>query len=469
MKPKGISLRRWFFRVLVGLVGQLAWSLENRYLNTFITYLNFSSPASQRFDYSLYIALTTALSAIAATLTTVFMGTLTDKVGHRREFISFGYLLWGVTTACFGLFNVNSSKELLPLALSSSRAAIRVIILDCARTFFGSRANDAAFSSYVTGNIDKENKGKAEGVLSVLPLISRLVLFVGFNSLTSDSKVGVHDARWDLFFYLIGAIVFFSGILSFFLMPKDKGKKGRNDHYFSLLLEGFRIKTVKENKSLYLVLLTYFVFASANNVFFPYLMVYVEHTCQISNTASGSFLTPFALVMAVSLLLGSLLTIVLGFISDRRGKKKRILPLFALYGISLVRMAIIPSIGEKGSSLRTGYAAFSGVRRIFGFVAIPTILNALVREKIPQGKEGVFRGVRRIFVVALPRCISPFIGDALNSRYGSLFPDPSFPEVNNQAPSAYGYYRGLGILALALIPICLYFREEKTHAMSEKQ
>ena len=146
-----------------------------------------------------------------------------------------------------------------------------------------------------------------------------------------------------------------------------------------------------------------------------------------------------------------------------------ILPLFGLYGISLVRMALIPSIGEKGSSLRTGYASFSGVRRIFGFVAIPTILNALVREKIPQGKEGVFRGVRRIFVVALPRCISPFIGDALNSRYGSLFPDPSFPEVNNQAPSAYGYYRGLGILALALIPICLYFREEKTHAMSEKQ
>ena len=89
MKPKGISLRRWFFLVLVGLVGQLAWSLENRYLNTFITYLNFSSPASQRFDYSLYIALTTALSAIVATFTTIFIGTLTDKFGHRREFISF--------------------------------------------------------------------------------------------------------------------------------------------------------------------------------------------------------------------------------------------------------------------------------------------------------------------------------------------------------------------------------------------
>ena len=66
MKQKGISLRRWFFLILIGLVGQLAWSLENRYLNTFITYINFSSPIGERFDYSRYIALTTAFSAISA-------------------------------------------------------------------------------------------------------------------------------------------------------------------------------------------------------------------------------------------------------------------------------------------------------------------------------------------------------------------------------------------------------------------
>lgn len=470
MKPKGISLRRWLFLILAGLVGQLAWSLENRYLNTFITYINFSAPVRERFDYSLYIALTTAFSAIVATLTTIFMGTLTDKVGHRREFISFGYLLWGIATAGFGLFNVNSSAELIPLTRGASRAAVWVIILDCTMTFFGSTANDAAFNSYVTKNIGQKDKGKAEGVLSVLPLISRLILFVGFNGLTTDSKAGVHDARWDLFFYLIGGIVFLSGIVSFFLIPKEQeNRKSSDEHYLSLLLEGFKPKTVKENKSLYLILLIYFVFGTANNVFFPYLRVYLEHTCGISNTAESGILTPFAIVRAVALLLGSLLTIVLGFLSDKVGKEKRILPVFALYGISLVRRALIPNVGEVKSRGRTVYACFAGLLMIFGFVGIPTIINALVREKIPEGKEGVFRGVRRLFVVALPMCIGPFIGDAFNSRYGGKFPDPAFPEVRNETPSSYGYYRGLGILALSLIPIYFYFREERKHGMPEKQ
>ena len=190
-------------------------------------------------------------------------------------------------------------------------------------------------------------------------------------------------------------------------------------------------------------------------------MVYLEHTCKIANTAESGILTPFAIVMAIALLVGSLLTVLLGFVSDKVGKKKRILPVFALYGISLVRMALIPEIGKDGSSIRTVYATISGLLMIFGFVGIPTIINALVREKIPEGKEGVFRGVRRLFVVALPRCIGPFIGDAFNSRYGGSFVDPVFPEVRNQTPSSYGYYRGLGILALSLIPIYFYFREEK--------
>ena len=94
-EKKGIGLRMWLFVILIGFAGQMAWAIENMYLNTYITYLNFSSPAGQGFDYSFFIALTTALSAVAATLTTIFMGALTDKIGHKKYFISFGYILWG--------------------------------------------------------------------------------------------------------------------------------------------------------------------------------------------------------------------------------------------------------------------------------------------------------------------------------------------------------------------------------------
>ena len=307
-KRERIGVRMWMFLILVGFVGQLAWAIENMYLNTYITYINFSAPAGERFDYSLYIALTTAFSAVVATLTTIFMGALTDKVGHKKYFISIGYILWGFATASFGLFNVNSKNEIIPLAMVSSMAAIMVIIIDCVMTFFGSTANDASFNSYITKNIKEENKGKAEGVLSILPLVAMLVIFVLLNGLTTDSAKGANDARWDLFFYLIGAVVILMGVVSFFLIPKEKEEKNESG-YLKLLVVGFKKDTIKNNKKLYFVLLIYFVYATACQVFFPYLMVYMERTCEISNTGTG-FLTPFAVVMAVALLLGSVLTVI---------------------------------------------------------------------------------------------------------------------------------------------------------------
>ncbi len=455
VKTNRIGARMWMFIILVGLVGQLAWAIENMYLNTYITYINFSAPLNERFDYSLYIAVTTAASAVVATLTTIFMGALTDKIGHKKYFISIGYVLWGIATASFGLFNVNSKNEMIPVAMVSSVAAIMVIVIDCVMTFFGSTANDASFNSYITKNIKDENKGKTEGVLSVLPLIAMLIIFVLLNGLTTDSTKGANDARWDLFFYLVGGVVIFMGIVSFFLIPKETEEKNSSG-YVKLLIVGFKKETIKNNSKLYLILLIYFVYATACQVFFPYLMVYMEKTCGIANTGDG-FLTPFAIVMAVSLLVGSLLSVILGFMADKFGKDKMILPSFIVFAIGMLLMFFIPKV----SGPKTVYAAFSGLIMILGYVSVPTILNALVRNYIPKGEEGIFMGVRMLFVVALPMCIAPFIGDALNRNLGSEVPSSTFDGVMDTVPSEYGYLVGLGILLLSLIPIYFYMKKEK--------
>ncbi len=456
VKKSRIGVRMWMFLILVGFVGQLAWAIENMYLNTYITYINFSAPLNERFDYSFYIAITTAASAVVATLTTIFMGALTDKIGHKKYFISIGYVLWGIATASFGLFNVNSKNEIVPIAMVSSLAAIMVIVIDCVMTFFGSTANDASFNSYITKNIKEEDKGKTEGVLSILPLVAMLVIFVLLNGLTTDSEKGANDARWDLFFYLIGGVVILMGVVSFFLIPKEKEE--RNDKgYIKLLLVGFKKDTIKKNDKLYLILLIYFVYATACQVFFPYLMVYMEKTCGIENTGSG-FLTPFAIVMAISLLVGSLLSVIFGFLSDKFGKNKMILPSFAVFGIGILMMFFIPKL----TGGKTIYAAISGLVMILGYVGVPTVLNALVRQYIPKGEEGIFMGVRMLFVVALPMCIGPFIGDALNRNLGSEVPSSTFDGVMDTVPSEYGYLVGLGILILAIIPIYFYLKKEKT-------
>ena len=58
----------WIALVLFGLVGQVAWVVENMYLNVFI-YKMFHASAAQ-------IAMMVSASAVAAALTTILMGAL---------------------------------------------------------------------------------------------------------------------------------------------------------------------------------------------------------------------------------------------------------------------------------------------------------------------------------------------------------------------------------------------------------
>ncbi|MBP5694986.1 MAG: MFS transporter, partial [Bacilli bacterium] len=379
-----VGLRNWLIIVIVGLAGQFAWAIENMYLNTYITYLNFSAPIDQAFDYSLMIAITTAASAVVATFTTLFMGVLSDRINKRKIFISLGYILWGISTASFGLFNVNSSASLFVISMTASSAAIMVIVIDCLMTFLGSSANDAAFNSYITKSIKDENRAKVEGVLSILPLVAMLLIFVALNGLTTEEG----GNRWDLFFYIVGGLVVLVGLASLFLVPKDTGEKDISQSYKRLLIEGFRPSIVKDNKKLYFTLLLYFIYGVAIQVYFPYLMVYIEKSCHISN--AGGF-SPFVIVMAVALVLGSALSVLVGFIADRVGKEKMIAPVFAILGAGLLMMFFIPYFGDD--VFRTIAGAVSGLVMILGYVAVPTILNAIVREYIPKGKEGTFLGV----------------------------------------------------------------------------
>ena len=63
-----LSRRFWTALVLFGLMGQIAWVVENMYLNVFI-YKMFAASAAD-------ISLMVSASAVAATVTTVFMGAL---------------------------------------------------------------------------------------------------------------------------------------------------------------------------------------------------------------------------------------------------------------------------------------------------------------------------------------------------------------------------------------------------------
>ena len=74
-----LGKQTWLSIVIFSLVGQIAWTMENMFYNLYIVdQFNATSNA---------IALMVSLSAVTATLTTLFMGALSDKIGKRKIFI----------------------------------------------------------------------------------------------------------------------------------------------------------------------------------------------------------------------------------------------------------------------------------------------------------------------------------------------------------------------------------------------
>ena len=261
---KKLGGRKWLTFILLGLFGQFAWTIENMYFNVFLYSTISTDPR--------YISGMVGFSAAPAVLTTILMGTLSDRVGKRKAFICAGYILWGLSTAIFGLITPENAARLFPGAQAAAAAANMVIIMDCVMTFFGSTANDAAFNAYVTDATTDENRGKVESVLATLPLISMLVIFGLFDGLTQQGL-------WKEFFGIFGAAVSVMGVLSIFLVKDEPQLKPKKDSFKALKEEffGFNFSNRQETKPLRLSLDAFFFFATAVQVFFPYLIIYIQN------------------------------------------------------------------------------------------------------------------------------------------------------------------------------------------------
>ena len=83
----------WSALIVFSLTGQIAWVVENMYFNIFI-YKMFRASASD-------IALMVTASSVVATLTTILIGALSDRIGKRKIFMCAGYIAWGISIISF--------------------------------------------------------------------------------------------------------------------------------------------------------------------------------------------------------------------------------------------------------------------------------------------------------------------------------------------------------------------------------
>lgn len=234
-----LGARTWSTIIALGLIGQLAWAVENMYLNVFV-YETISTDPN-------VIALLVASSAIAATLATMLIGALSDRVGKRKPFIVIGYIAWGLLTASFGLVGVDGGSA-AATTQAVGAAIVAIVALDCVMSVFGSGANDGAFNAWVTESTTPSNRGRVDGVLAIMPLIAMLIIFGGFDSLT---KAG----EWKLFFANIGALTALAGVAALFFMREAPHIELAPGAYFASVVAGLRPSHVRAHPRLYVTLL----------------------------------------------------------------------------------------------------------------------------------------------------------------------------------------------------------------------
>lgn len=420
-----LGARKWIALVLIGLFGQLAWTIENMYFNVFLYNTISTDPG--------YIASMVAWSAASATVTTLVMGALSDRVGRRKLFICAGYILWGFATALFGFITPENAQRLFPGANAAAAAAVMVIVLDCVMTFFGSTANDAAFNAYVTDVTDSSNRGRAESVLAILPLVSMLIIFGLFDSLTQQG-------RWREFFGIFGVAVTLVGILSVFLIKDEPGLRPRRDSYFKNLLYGLRPDVIKQNPQLYLSFAAFCIFSVAVQVFFPYLIIYIQNYLGISD---------YAIILGVVLIIASVFSVISGKFIDKFGKMRFTVPAAVIMLTGLVGMYFVR---ESVPVMVAGTVMMSG------YMMMTAALGANIRDWTPLDKVGHFQGIRMIFAVLLPMIIGPSIGAAVIRGSESTYVD--LGQVKS-VPTPDIYLAAALVLLCVAVPVLFLRKSEK--------
>ena len=404
MIKEKLSKKSWFTICLFSFMGGIAWNIENMYFNTFLynsVYANASEAAmAGSMAPTTAISRMVALSAIAAVLTTFIMGTLSDKMKNRKFFISVGYILWGIVTALFGFItrdNIASFLGLTDEALILTTTVWVVIVMDIIMTFMGSTSNDAAFNAWVTDITTPK----------IRPTIETALTFVGFLSVAAVMGVGSlaqsGTVTYQAFFLVLGLIVALCGVAGLFLIKNPEYPSKENEvssSYWADLFYGFRPSVIKNNVRLYLALFAIGFSSIAYQVFFPYLLVYLQYVVIPDN---GDNLITTSVIITAALVIVALIA---GFVVLLKVSAKN-------KAFGLVPCMILQTAGLLLLSTSTDIKIIliGVVPTLVGNLVMGIQLNAAIKDFIPQGKAGLFQGIRMIFTVLLPMVIGPVLGD----------------------------------------------------------
>lgn len=414
-----LSPKTWTIVTLLSIAGNIAWAVENSWFNVFVYDEITTSPTP--------IAWMVAVSAIVATLTTIIFGVRSDrsksKMGRRKPYILFGYIIWGVITALF---------PMVDLIRNVGVAVVMVVIMDGVMTFFGSVANDAAFSAWTTDITDTTNRGRLQGVLSMAALIANLIAI-------GASGFVIETWGYFVFFYVLGGFVTVTGLIAG-VMIQDPPVSAENSSeskpkFFEDVLYTFKPTTIKQNPILYILFVHLGLVGIAAQISSPYTFVYIENFL-------GFDKGQVSIIGGAVIFVAAIVSLVYGALSHKIPRKPVLFITIILNSILGVIFFYIRSF-ELVILIQALTLSFAMVNSI--------ALISWIQDLYPKEDRGKFQGIRMVFFVAIPMVFGPIIGSNVITFYGEPIMDGTI--ISGYVPSPEIFlYSGI-ISLLALIPL----------------
>ncbi len=411
--------------LFLSLAGQIAWAVENQFFNTFMYDKIIPNP--------MYVSVMVAFSAVVATLTSITMGSYSDGIGKRKPFLVLGFLIWGVS-----IVFIPGAAFIKSVIL----AAWVLILLDGVMTFFGSMSYDAVFMAYVTDITTVENRGRAHGVIELATWLAMLLTY-GAGGMIIDAFGYFH------FFAGVGVLVFIFGCAGS-LLVKDTyaesftpGRMNQDRGIIKRITETFGRESLRRHKTFFLVLLSMGLWGMAFNIFFPFLLIYMNHFLKVPIETSS------ILIAAVILAGGLAAAIPSGYLADRFGRKKTAVGAVILEAAGLLLFAMARDIVPLGIFASLWIAAMT---------AWTVATGSWSKDLFPEEKRGEFSGYVILFNVAFTMVPGPLIGGYIANTWGIK------TVLNNQPaiiPTPLIFMVSAAMILTAMVPV-LFCRETKS-------
>ena len=427
MSKKRSGFSMWLLIWGLGLAGQICWNVENQWFNTFV-YAKIGKDPSIITGMLIW-------SALASTFATFFFGTWSDRTGKRRQFIAWGYILWGVFTIAFGLTEF-ISKEVYTLV------AVSVVLADSVMSFFGSMGSAAGFSTWTTDLLNDKNRGGIGAALATQPVLGTLI-----GTVVGGILVGKNDNYMRLFIAM-GLFVILFGVISMFTLDKrDDAPAHREGSFWHQFWSVFDFKRFFSLRELVLVHLAIAIFTIGFNAYFAYIGNYLIHYLGYTADQMG-------IIEAVPLVIAMLSAIPIGMLINR--DKHPYVAIAAVICNIIGLLIIYPVKAEQiDPSQLFNWRIWLGILVMgIGYIGILQVTKVWAKQLYPENAKGQFEGIWTIFFVLIPMVGGSLIGEAVVKTGGETFTNLTSGQTE-YIPNGNIFLVGAVVVFFTLIPLLL--------------